>query len=130
MKGKNIVLTLYNRNYIRTDWNKNFINEDFDLKIKTMSDELLKYNIKLELKRNNEITIDINSYADLLNSIKISSPDDGFMNKCIAHIIGQSQNLNLYEDIIRAVKRVAFAPETIMPDDENRKVCHNCGCGC
>jgi hypothetical protein len=28
------------------------------------------------------------------------------------------------------VRRIAFAPETIAPADEFRKVCHNCGCGC
>jgi hypothetical protein len=38
--------------------------------------------------------------------------------------------LNLAEDIRRAVSRVAFAPETVPPEDHNRKVCHNCGCGC
>jgi hypothetical protein len=34
------------------------------------------------------------------------------------------------EDISTAVRRVAFAPETIAPSGEFRKVCHNCGCGC
>jgi hypothetical protein len=28
------------------------------------------------------------------------------------------------------VVRIAFAPETVPPEDHNRKVCHNCGCGC
>jgi hypothetical protein len=36
----------------------------------------------------------------------------------------------LMADIKRAINRVAFAPETVPPDDHNRRVCHNCGCGC
>ncbi len=34
------------------------------------------------------------------------------------------------EDIRRGVSRVAFAPEMIEPEETNKRVCHNCGCGC
>jgi sugar phosphate isomerase/epimerase len=95
-----------------------------------MTKELDRCGVTLTLTENFEFTIDINSYADLLNSVRITSPDDGFASICIGHVIGQSQNLNLVEDIRRAVNRIAFAPETVPPEDHNRKVCHNCGCGC
>jgi hypothetical protein len=38
--------------------------------------------------------------------------------------------LNICEDISAAVRRIAFAPETVVPSNEFKKVCHNCGCGC
>jgi hypothetical protein len=79
---------------------------------------------------NQDTVIEINSYADLLNVVKISSPQDGHSNQCIGHIIGKSGKLDIMEDINLAVRRVAFAPETIAPSGEFRKVCHNCGCGC
>ncbi len=89
-----------------------------------------KLGITLTLLRNRDSVIKINSYADLLNVVKISSPDDGHSNQCIGHIIGKSEHLDILEDITTAVRRVAFAPETIAPSSEFRKVCHNCGCGC
>jgi hypothetical protein len=76
------------------------------------------------------VIISINSYADVLNVVKISSAQDGQSNRCVGHIIGKSPNLDIMEDISRAVRRIAFAPETVAPADEFRKVCHNCGCGC
>ena len=84
----------------------------------------------LKMVHNKGVVIKINSYADLLNVVKISSPQGGHNNQCIGHIIGKSENLNILEDIQAAINRIAFAPETIAPDSEFRKVCHNCGCGC
>ena len=80
--------------------------------------------------RNPGFVVTVNSYADLLNAVRISSPSDGIASRCVGHLIGKSERLDLLEDIRRAVNRVAFAPETIPPDEHNRKVCHNCGCGC
>lgn len=130
MTPKKIILTIYNREQIKGDWQADLEGEGLQVLCTALETELLRYGIEFGCGRNDAVTIAVKSYADLLNVVRISSPADGFYNKCVGHIIGKSQNLDLYEDIRRAVNRVAFAPETVPPDDENRKVCHNCGCGC
>ena len=130
MNGKKLVVTLYNMIHVKNDWEVDLGGPEFEGFCRNLAQELAPYAIEFSCERNDGLTININSYADLLNSVRISSPADGFMNKCVGHVIGKSQNLNLMEDIRRAVNRVAFAPETVPPDDHNRKVCHNCGCGC
>ncbi|MSN25596.1 MAG: hypothetical protein GJV46_06955 [Geobacter sp.] len=129
-KIKQIRLTILEQNYVRRDWFYDFEGPRFYEFFETISGDMLKMGIGLELVRNREATISINSYADLLNVVKLSSPDDGHTNQCIGHIIGKSPNLDLQEDIRIAVRRIAFAPETVAPSSEFRKVCHNCGCGC
>lgn len=129
-KTKQIRLTILDQNYIRNDWNYDFDGPDFDGFFAALSADMEKMGIGLELLRNRDVAIPINSYADLLNVVKISSPDDGHNNHCIGHIIGKSPNLDIQEDIRLAVRRIAFAPETVAPSNEFRKVCHNCGCGC
>jgi hypothetical protein len=130
MTVKTVELTVYNQHHIRGDWKVDLDGEAFCLFIGQLRSELTAFGIEVASSRNDAVTVSVNSYADLLNAVRISSPVDGFSNKCIGHIIGKSQHLDLFEDIRRAVNRVAFAPETIPPDDHNRKVCHNCGCGC
>ncbi len=130
MLTKKILLTVYAQNHLRNDWWVDLYGSEFEGFVAGLHRELEGYGIELVNRCNDEFCIEVNSYADLLNAVRISSPSDGFTNKCIGHIIGKSQNLNLFEDIRRAVNRVAFAPETVPPDDHNRKVCHNCGCGC
>jgi hypothetical protein len=130
MAGKALILTVYDQNHLRPDWQTDLSGSAFTQFSQELAAELTAYGIELSVARNEGITIDVNSYADLLNAVRISSPADGFTNKCVGHVIGKSQNLNLLEDIRRAITRVAFAPETVPPDDHNRKVCHNCGCGC
>lgn len=126
---KAIVLTVLNQTYVRKDWFYDFDSPTFNAIMQKMIDELLPLGIKLEIRRNHNLNITVNSYADLLNCIKISSPQDNH-NHCAGHIIGKSENLDIIEDISRAVRKIAFAPETVAPDAEFRKVCHNCGCGC
>lgn len=130
MSAKKLILTIYAQNHLRPDWRVDLCGNDFQLFVSALARELAGFGIELSNSRNDEIRIDVNSYADLLNAVRVSSPSDGFSNKCVGHIIGKSRDLNLYEDIRRAVNRVAFAPETVPPDENNRKVCHNCGCGC
>lgn len=129
-KMKRIRLTILERNYARNDWNYDFEGSGFDSFFETLTMDMHKMGIDLELVRNRDAAITINSYADLLNVVKISSPDDGHSNHCIGHVIGKSPNLDIQEDIRIAVRRIAFAPETVAPSSEFRKVCHNCGCGC
>lgn len=127
---KEIVLTVFARNYIRNDWNFDFDGVPFEAFLNKLARDMKKLGVALSVVRNHEAVITINSYADLLNVVKISSHQDGHSNQCVGHIIGKSGQLDILEDITIAVRRVAFAPETIAPSSEFRKVCHNCGCGC
>ena len=130
MSAKPVILTIYNQNLLRRDWFFDFESEAFSSFLEQISLEMSGYGVDFSWRRNPDFIVDVKSYADLLNSVRLSSPQDGVTSRCVGHIIGKSQNLDLIEDLRRAVNRVAFAPETIPPDDENRKVCHNCGCGC
>jgi len=125
-----MVLTLYRQNHVRPNWRVDLAGCEYELFFIELADILRQFGIELEIAKNDEVTIDVNSYADLLNAIRISSPADGFANICIGHVIGKRPRLDLMEDIKRGINRVAFAPETIPPEDHNRRVCHNCGCGC
>lgn len=127
---KKIVISVCRQNHLRDNWKVDLEGDSFTGFVRDLTRELAGFGVEIESSHNDAVTVTVNSYADLLNAVRITSPADGFINKCIGHIIGQSQNLNLFEDIRRAVNRVAFAPETVQPDESNRKVCHNCGCGC
>ena len=127
---KQISLIFYRQNHLRPDWRVDLATPEYQRFFTEMTEELGRCGVALSLAENPEFCIDINSYADLLNAVRITSPEDGFATICIGHVIGKSLNLNLAEDIRRAVNRIAFAPETVPPEDHNRKVCHNCGCGC
>jgi len=130
MLSKKMVISVCRQNHIRDNWKVDLEGESFKAFVINLREELAGFGVEIECASNDAVTVNVNSYADLLNAVRITSTADGFINKCIGHIIGQSQNLNFFEDIRRAANRVAFAPETIQPDDSNRKVCHNCGCGC
>lgn len=127
---KQITVTILDQEHVRRDWWFDFDGEAFQRFFAGLTQEMRKLGVGLKQVRNREIAIRIASYADLLNVVKISSPDDGHSNQCVGHIIGQSEHLDIMEDISDAVRRIAFAPETIAPAGEFRKVCHNCGCGC
>lgn len=127
---KQIVVTLYRQNHVRPDWKVDLTSPSFRLFFLEIEEDLQRFGIGFSVAENPEYTIDINSYADVLNAIRLSSPADNFTNVCVGHIIGRSPNRDIAGDIRRAVNRIAFAPETVPPEDHNRKVCHNCGCGC
>lgn len=127
---KPLVITIFGQKHIRSDWFFDFDGEPFKKFLAKICREMKRLGINITVVRNYEAVISINSYADLLNVVKISSPQDGHSNQCIGHVIGKSENLDILEDISVAVRRVAFAPETVAPSSEFRKVCHNCGCGC
>jgi len=129
-KKQQMVITIYDQKHIRNDWFIDFDGQLFQTFMAEMIKEMRRLGVIISLVRNRELSVSINSYADLLNAVKISSSQDGQSNQCIGHIIGQSPNLNIMEDISTAVRRIAFAPETVAPANEFRKVCHNCGCGC
>ena len=125
-----MVITILEQKHIRNDWYVDFEGLQFQGFLAELTKEMKRLGVLLAVVRNREAVISINSYADLLNVVKISSLQDGHSNQCVGHIIGKSQRLDIMEDIGTAVRRVAFAPETVAPSSEFRKVCHNCGCGC
>jgi hypothetical protein len=129
-KLKQMVITIHDQKHIRNDWYSDFDGQHFQNFLSEMIAEMKRLGVLLTVVRNRDAVITINSYIDLLNVVKISSPQDGHSNQCVGHIIGKSQRLDIMEDISTAVRRVAFAPETVAPTSEFRKVCHNCGCGC
>ena len=130
MVGKKMVVTFFRQNHVRPDWRVDMSSSVFELFFIELADDLAKFGVTVSKVTDDETVIDINSYADVLNSVRISSPSDGFSSICIGHIIGKSPHLDLLEDIKRGVNRMAFAPETIAPESHNRQICHNCGCGC
>jgi hypothetical protein len=130
MAKKKIEVIFYRQNHLRPDWQVDLFSAKFELFLIELAEDLARFSICLTRADNEEMVININSYADVLNSVRICSPLDGFSNLCVGHIIDKSPNRDLMEDIKRAVNRIAFAPETVPPEDHNRKVCHNCGCGC
>lgn len=129
-KSKQMVVTILDQQHLRNDWYVDFDGKPFQACLSGLVKEMKRLGITLTVQRNREVVITVNSYADLLNAVKISSLEDGHSNQCVGHIIGKSERLDIMEDISAAVRRVAFAPETIAPSSEFRKVCHNCGCGC
>lgn len=129
-KMKQMTITLFSQNHIRKEWYIDFDGDVFSRFLTETVKSMKKLGVAVTVQRSNENVIDINSYSDLLNCVKISSLDDGHSNQCVGHIIGKSERLDIMEDINCAIRRVAFAPETVAPSSEFRKVCHNCGCGC
>jgi hypothetical protein len=125
-----MVITIHDHKHIRKEWFIDFDGQLFQTFLADMIKEMRRLGVIITVVRNRDLIISINSYADLLNVVKISSSQNGQSSQCIGHIIGKSPNLNIMEDIGSAVRRIAFAPETVAPADEFRKVCHNCGCGC
>jgi hypothetical protein len=130
MAVKELTVALYQCRYPRQDWSFSVDREALFGFLKQQQQELEPLGVKLQLLDDPSQTIDINGYGDLLNSIRLRSPRDGISNLCLGHIIGPSKGCDLLVDLRRGINRVAFAPEMIEPEDENRKVCHNCGCGC
>jgi len=130
MVGKKMVVTFYGQIHARPDWRVDISSYVFDLFFIELADDLAKFGIELERMTNDDTVIDINGYTDVLNAVRISSPSDDIATICLGHIIGKSPHRDLLEDLKRGVNRIAFAPETIPPEDHNRQVCHNCGCGC
>lgn len=126
---KALTLTIMDQQHARKDWQFDFQGQEFSRFLAGLDRDLKRLGFSLACVFNHDVTITINSYADLLNCVKVAS-DDSQGNHCIGHIIGKSEHLDIMEDIDAAVRRIAFAPETIAPASEFRKVCHNCGCGC
>ena len=95
-----------------------------------IAEQYKKYGVTVSYREEPDHVLDVAGYADLLNTVRLRTSDGTLGNPCLGHVIGQSRNCDLLEDIERGISRVAFAPETIEPDGSSKRVCHNCGCGC
>jgi hypothetical protein len=127
---KEITVALYGCRYARDDWRYDLDEAGMAAFLAALEAELAPFGIDLRWRREDDVVLDVRGYGDLLNTVRLRSPQDGIGNLCLGHVIGQSMKLDLLEDIRRGVCRIAFAPEMIEPEGENKRVCHNCGCGC
>jgi len=127
---KEIAVVLYGYRLTNCDWCPSVDIETLDSFISSINLELKPIGITVTCIMEPDNVLEVNGYGDLLNTVRLRSPSDHISNLCLGHIIGQSANCDLLEDIRRGVSRVAFAPEMIEPEGSNKVVCHNCGCGC
>jgi len=123
-----INIVLYQTNFIK-DWRYDVNPEQIAELARELDAEFNPAGVRVIYTGQEEHSVKVGGYQDILNAVRLRSPESGD-NHCLGHIIGASQNCDILADIRRGVSKLAFAPETIMPDDNKRKVCHNCGCGC
>lgn len=127
---KEISVVFYQHNYLTDKWREMVKPEELDALFVALQRELAALGFAVKQVDDLAMSMDINGYGDLLNSVRLRCPAHGVGNMCLGHVIGASQHLNLAEDIRRGVNRVCFAPETIEPQGSDKVICHNCGCGC
>lgn len=128
--SKEITIAIYGRSYPRDDWRYEIDRPQLECFVADLASEYAPFGIYLGCRWEEETTLEVRGYADLLNTVRLRCPQEGFANLCLGHVIGVSQNRDLHEDIRRGVSRIAFAPEMVEPEGESKRVCHNCGCGC
>src|SRR6185369_18026888 len=92
---KPITVMILDQKHVRKDWFIDFDGETFQRFFDQMAKDMKKLGIALKKVHNRDVVIKINSYADLLNVVKISSPEAGHGNQCIRHIIGKSEHLDI-----------------------------------
>lgn len=127
---KEITVVLYGYRLTNTEWSPEVDFDALDEFLKGLHNDLIALGITVTYRKEVENILDVKGYADLLNLVRLRSPQDSIGNLCLGHIVGQSDHCDLFEDIRRGVSRIAFAPEMIEPEGSNKVVCHNCGCGC
>ena len=127
--SKEITIALYRRDFIK-EWRYPVDSGAIAGLADEMNTELRPAGVSVRFVNEEETSVEVRGYGDILNSVRLRSSEKGVGNPCLGHIVGESPDCDLLADIRRGVKRLAFAPETIVPDAEHRKTCHNCGCGC
>ncbi len=124
-----IYVTLYQRDFTTT-WTYSVDPVAIADLTKKLGEEYSSAAVQIDYQEVQDASVSVSGYGDLLNAVKLRSTAPGTSQYCLGHIIGESRNCDLLEDIRRGISKLAFAPETIIPDSAHRKVCHNCGCGC
>lgn len=130
MAEKILTIAFYRREWPRNDWDYSFPQAELKSFLVEMAKELEPFGVTLKSQDEDDLSIAINGYGDVLNSVRLRYPAGGLGNLCLGHVIGSSPNADLIEDLRRGINRVVFAPETVEPDGSDKVVCHNCGCGC
>ena len=127
---REIVVVFYGYRLASTSWRPPAMENDPQRLVDELAREYGKYGIAVRCVEEPDTVLEVKGYGDLLNTVRLRTGDATLGNPCLGHVIGQSANCDLIEDLRRGLSRVAFAPETIEPDGNSKKVCHNCGCGC
>jgi hypothetical protein len=130
MTKKEITVVRYSYRLVNSEWAPTVDLGALKGFVESLHKDLNSLGITVNYIDESDKVLEVKGYADLLNIIRLRSPRDHIGNLCLGHIIGQSDNCDLFEDIRRGVSRIAFAPEMIEPEGSNKVVCHNCGCGC
>jgi hypothetical protein len=130
MTKKEITVVRYSYRLVNSEWAPKADLDALKGFVESLHEDLYSLGITVNYLDESDKELEVKGYADLLNIIRLRSPKDHIGNLCLGHIIGQSDNCDLFEDIRRGVSRIAFAPEMIEPEGSNKVVCHNCGCGC
>lgn len=129
MAEKILTIAFYQLEWPRSDWEYRFPQKEVASFLQQIARELEPFGVTVR-SLDEDLTIAVNGYGDVLNSVRLRYPTAGLGNLCLGHIIGSSPNADLIEDLRRGINRVVFAPETVEPDGSDKVVCHNCGCGC
>ena len=124
MAEKILTIAFYQLNWPRTDWEYRYPQDDVESFLIQISKEFEPFGVTVR-HQDEDISIAVNGYGDVLNSVRIRYPAAGLGNLCLGHIIGSSPNADLIEDLRRGINRVIFAPETVEPDGSDKIVCHN-----
>ena len=127
---KEITVAFYDYRLTNDEWRPEVDVNTLESFVESLHKEFNSVGVSVSCVKESENVVEVNGYGDLLNIVRVRSPKDHIGNLCLGHVIGQSENCDLLEDIRRGVSRVAFAPEMIEPEGSNKVVCHNCGCGC
>ena len=128
--SREIVVVFYGYRLTSANWRPSVMELAPQQLVDELAREYCKYGIEVRSVVEPDTVLEVKGYGDLLNTVRLRTGDGTLGNPCLGHVIGQSANCDLLEDLRRGLSRVAFAPETIEPDGSSKKVCHNCGCGC
>ncbi len=126
---KEIEVVIYQRHFIKA-WQYEFNPAAIKNLVQQLDQEYQSAQVRVSFGGEEKTSVQVGGYSDILNAIRLRTTGPGAVNHCLGHILGESKNCDLLEDIRRGISKLAFAPETIMPEEAHRKVCHNCGCGC
>ena len=81
MSIKKIAISVCRQNHLRDNWKVDLEGDSFMGFVSDLTRELAGYGVEIESSHNDAVTVNVNSYADLLNAVRITSPADGFINK-------------------------------------------------